>query len=58
MQMKASEEIHMARVFIAQARSRRHQSAFHATLLQWAANARKRAMQAMKTEQSKQLALC
>lgn len=35
---------HLARVYLAQARARRHQPAFHATLLQWAANARRRAM--------------
>ena len=37
-------DIHQARVYLAQARVRRHQPDFHATLLQWAANARRRAM--------------
>jgi hypothetical protein len=32
-----------ARVYLREATSRRHDRAFHATLLQWAANARKRA---------------
>jgi hypothetical protein len=35
--------IHQARVYLAQARVRRG-STFHATLLKWAANARRRAM--------------
>ncbi len=38
-----SQHIHSARVYLAQARVRRHQHAFHATLLCWAANARRRA---------------
>jgi hypothetical protein len=35
--------IHCARVFLTEARRRRHDTAFHAILLQWAANARRRA---------------
>ena len=38
-----NSDIHQARVYLAQARVRRHQPEFHATLLQWAANARTRA---------------
>ena len=36
---------YMARVFLAQARARRHQPAFHATLLRWAAERRLASMQ-------------
>lgn len=35
--------IHIAKVHIAEAKRRRHQRGFHATLLKWAANARRRA---------------
>lgn len=38
-----ASHIHSARVYLAQARVRRQQHAFHAVLLQWAANARRRA---------------
>ncbi len=36
-------DYHCARVYIAEARRRRHTPSFHATLLRWAANARQRA---------------
>jgi hypothetical protein len=36
--------IHQARVYLAQARVRRHQPGFHALLLRWAANCRRSAM--------------
>ena len=42
-----SIEIHIARVYIAEARRRRGQK-FAVTLLLWAANARRRAMQEQK----------
>ena len=35
--------LHCARVYIAEARRRRHTPSFHATLLRWAANMRRRA---------------
>lgn len=36
-------DIYTARVLLNEARARRHLSSFHATLLEWAANARRRA---------------
>ena len=36
--------IHQARVYLAQARVRRSQNEFHALLLLWAGNARRRAV--------------
>lgn len=36
-------DIHTARVLLREASARRHAPAFHARLLQWAANARRRA---------------
>lgn len=36
--------IHRARVYLTEARKRRFDSGFHATLLRWAANARREAM--------------
>jgi hypothetical protein len=41
-----SSAIHQARVYLAQARVRRHQHAFHARLLCWAASQRMRAASA------------
>lgn len=38
-----SSAIHCARVYLTEARRRRQDPSFHATLLQWAANARRRA---------------
>lgn len=38
-----SSAIHQARVYLAQARVRRHQHEFHARLLCWAASQRRRA---------------
>lgn len=38
-----SSAIHQARVYLAQARVRRHQPEFHARLLCWAASQRQRA---------------
>lgn len=35
--------LHCARVYLAEARRRRHTPSFHATLLRWAANMRRRA---------------
>lgn len=39
---------HAARAYLAEAANRRHQPAFHALLLKWAANARRRSMPAQK----------
>ena len=36
-------DLHCARVYLAEARRRRNQPAFHAVLLEWAANCRRRA---------------
>lgn len=36
-------DIHTARVLLNEARSRRRSPSFHATLMEWAANARRRA---------------
>ena len=48
--MKTSDNIawHCARVYIAEARRRRHDAAFHAVLLRWAANARRRGAEATR----------
>lgn len=42
--------LYSAQVYLREARARRHQVAFHATLLQWAANTRRRIV-AMKPAQ-------
>jgi hypothetical protein len=41
--MTRAANIHQARVYLAQARVRRHQPGFHAVLLAWVADARRRA---------------
>lgn len=41
---------YMARVYLAQARTQRHRPAWHATLLQWAANVRRAAEQIKQKE--------
>lgn len=41
--MTRAASIHQARVYLAQARVRRHQPGFHAVLLTWAANCRRQA---------------
>lgn len=43
--MSRANHIHMAKVFISQARHFRRHGNFHATLLGWAANRRKEAQQ-------------
>jgi hypothetical protein len=42
--MTRAANIRQARVYLAQARVRRHQPGFHALLLSWAANCRRSAM--------------
>lgn len=39
---------HAARAYLAEAKNRRHMPAFHAMLLLWAANARRRSMPAQR----------
>jgi hypothetical protein len=38
--VKKHNDLHQARVYLAQAKVRRHQHKFHAVLLSWAANCR------------------
>jgi hypothetical protein len=40
------QNVFTAQVLLREARARRHQRSFHATLLEWAANARRRAASA------------
>lgn len=42
---------YMARVYLAQARTQRHRGAWHATLLLWAANARRAAAAKVKQKE-------
>ncbi len=46
--MDRETAMYCARVYLAEARRRRHTPSFHATLLRWAANARRRGAEATR----------